>query len=214
MSQQSPLQERKRRRTREAIIDAAFALFAEETFSEVSVGDIAERAEVGRTTFFRYFGDKQEVLFAGEQRILAKFSPLSDSEPAEGLDFMRALQRARDVVLGVCQDIVSNPDRYRLRDRLIEENPGLQDRNQRKLLALTDALALTLRAQGASEPDALLAAHVAIACYRAGKALAGPDPSALTPAVEAAFDRLLLCSAGRCRRDTACRSPAKQPGHR
>ena len=39
-------------------------------FGGVSVGDIAERAEVGRTTFFRHFGDKQEVVFANEQALL------------------------------------------------------------------------------------------------------------------------------------------------
>jgi hypothetical protein len=41
-------------------------------FDKVSVSDIAERAEVGGTTFFRYFGDKQEVVFAKQQVSLLK----------------------------------------------------------------------------------------------------------------------------------------------
>src|SRR5690625_5790300 len=48
------------------IVSAAFQLFAEHGFENVTVAAIAERAEVGRTTFFRYFGDKQQVLFADE----------------------------------------------------------------------------------------------------------------------------------------------------
>ncbi len=65
-----PLVERKQRQARQRIIDAARELFLERGFDGVSVGDIAERAEVGRTTFFRHFGDKQEVVFANEQELL------------------------------------------------------------------------------------------------------------------------------------------------
>ena len=60
------LHARKRRKARAMIVSAAFQLFAEHGFENVTVAAIAERAEVGRTTFFRYFGDKQQVLFADE----------------------------------------------------------------------------------------------------------------------------------------------------
>ena len=49
------LMERKRRLVQQRIIKAADELFAAEGFDNVSVSDIAERADVGRTTFFRYF---------------------------------------------------------------------------------------------------------------------------------------------------------------
>jgi AcrR family transcriptional regulator len=65
-----PLVERKRRQARNRIIQAAEELFFTRGFDDVSVSDIAERAEVGRTTFFRHFGDKQEVAFAREQELL------------------------------------------------------------------------------------------------------------------------------------------------
>ena len=64
------LRARKQQRAREQIVDAAYELFAERGFAQVTVTDIAERAGVGRTTFFRYFGDKREVVFAGEQELL------------------------------------------------------------------------------------------------------------------------------------------------
>ena len=54
MTQRPPLRERKQQKAREQIVEAAFALFAERGFTDVTVTDIAERAEVGRTTFFRY----------------------------------------------------------------------------------------------------------------------------------------------------------------
>jgi len=52
-----PLAERKRRQARQRIIQAAEELFLARGFDDVSVADIAECAEVGRTTFFRHLSD-------------------------------------------------------------------------------------------------------------------------------------------------------------
>ena len=43
---------------------AAIELFEEQGFEKTSVIEIAERARVATRTFFRYFSDKREVLFA------------------------------------------------------------------------------------------------------------------------------------------------------
>src|SRR3954465_7672451 len=43
---------------------AAMELYAERGYEQTTVGDIAERAGLTARTFFRYFADKREVLFA------------------------------------------------------------------------------------------------------------------------------------------------------
>ncbi|WP_109522582.1 TetR/AcrR family transcriptional regulator [Nocardia aurea] len=181
------IRERKRRRAREAIIKAAFDLFATHGFSAVTVTEIAERAEVGRTTFFRYFGDKQEVVFADEQHMLDELLALEGVDPLPGMTLAQALSRARPAVRAVCAVGTRDAGRYVLYERLVADNPELHDRKERKLLALTDAMAGVLRAQGAADATAALAAHIALACFRTGRLLAGPDPAALTDAVDAAF---------------------------
>ncbi|PXX61100.1 TetR family transcriptional regulator [Nocardia tenerifensis] len=56
------LRERKKRRTREAIAEAAFALFRESGFDGVSVADIAAAAEVSKPTLFAYFPTKEDLV--------------------------------------------------------------------------------------------------------------------------------------------------------
>jgi AcrR family transcriptional regulator len=57
------LRSRKKERTRRAIEDAAPDLFAEQGYEATTVDQIAERAEVSKATFFRYFATKGEVIF-------------------------------------------------------------------------------------------------------------------------------------------------------
>lgn len=52
------------------LADAAFALFDERGYEQTTVDEIAERAGVGRTTFFRHYGSKEAVIFPDHDRLL------------------------------------------------------------------------------------------------------------------------------------------------
>jgi AcrR family transcriptional regulator len=183
------IRESKQRRVRDTIIDAAHALFAERGFDDVSVTDIAERAGVGRTTFFRYFGDKQEVVFAEDEDVALEI-PLKPAAPL-GPTLPAALAHARELVTAYLRRITEHPDRYTMHEQLVERHPELQARSLVKQRKLAAGLARRLSADGADRATAVLAAELSLACYYTGREFAGNEPRRIVHEVDGAFGRLL-----------------------
>ena len=67
-------QERRKRRTREAIQTAALELFAERGYRETTINDIAQRADVAPRTVTVHFPAKEELLFDAEPFTLDSLS--------------------------------------------------------------------------------------------------------------------------------------------
>ncbi|GAB2603997.1 TetR family transcriptional regulator [Paractinoplanes abujensis] len=178
------LREAKRQRVREQLVEAAFALYAEHGFAQVSVTDIAERAQVGRTTFFRYFGDKQEVLFAGEQRLIEEFAADSLAEAPPPRDLAGALSQLWGLAYAKRDIVVGDRAMFGVRQRLIATVPELQDRANRKMQRIAEALETTLVRRKTDPEVALLAAQIGIACFRVALQTAGEDPKKVMPAME------------------------------
>src|SRR4029079_3137215 len=56
---------------RERLVIAAVDLFTEQGYDATTVAQIAERAGVTKSTFFRHFSDKRECLVAGQETLSA-----------------------------------------------------------------------------------------------------------------------------------------------
>jgi AcrR family transcriptional regulator len=186
-----PLVERKRRQARQRIIQAAQELFLERGFDDVSVGDIAERAEVGRTTFFRHFGDKQEVVFAKEQELLDTIAAAgrADDAPAPR-SATEAVEQLRPVLLALCAQATASPEDYIRHFQLIGQHPELRARDAVKMQQIADKLSDLLIHRGSDEATARLAGQIAIACYQTAKHL-GNNPRTLVNETRGAFERVL-----------------------
>ncbi|MEV1167033.1 TetR family transcriptional regulator [Nonomuraea sp. NPDC049784] len=186
------LRRRKQRRARDAIIEAALTLFAERGFERVTVTDIAERAEVGRATFFRYFGDKQEVVFADEGEPGAFLGEV-EQIPAEGPiggSMPRHWSSVRAVVFSYVAQLTAEPDAYERHERLVASHPELTARSIAKQRRYADVLKDLLTSRGADRETAAVAAEAGLAAFYAGRTIAGAAPERLPQAVETAFDRL------------------------
>ena len=186
-----PLVARKRRQARQRIILAAEELFLARGFDDVSVADIAERAEVGRTTFFRHFGDKQEVVFAKEQELLETIAAAGQADDTVAArSAADAVEQLRPVLLTLCARATADPEAYTRHFQLIEQHPELRDRDAAKTQHIADKLSGLLIHRGTDEATAIFAAQVALACYQTAKRL-GNNPRTLVDETQAAYRRAL-----------------------
>jgi AcrR family transcriptional regulator len=65
----SPRPDRRVRRTQEALREALVSLILEQGYEATTVGEIADRADVGRSTFYAHFADKEELLLRGLEEL-------------------------------------------------------------------------------------------------------------------------------------------------
>ena len=127
------LRERKKQRTRDQIVEAAFELFAERGFDGTTIADIAEAADIAPRTFFSYFPSKDDVVFHDfEEKHALVASWLNDRDP--GTNTIDALRAGMASTAGQSdpgqvgeQRLIDPADlaEKRLRKRLIRENESL-----------------------------------------------------------------------------------------
>lgn len=96
--------ERRKQQTRERIVAAAAASFAEEGFDGTTFDHIAERADVARATVFNYYRDKQELLRAYLDHRRVWLRAQLEDEAAKEQDGAARLARLLDTLAAFNQD--------------------------------------------------------------------------------------------------------------
>jgi AcrR family transcriptional regulator len=150
---------------------AALELFETQGFERTSVAQIARAAGLTERSFYRYFPDKREVLFAGNELAAHLAAQVEAADP--DLSPMEALLTA----LGTA-DQIFRPREYLLRRaKVITASPALAERDLIKLADIADALARALGRRGVDPGAAGFIIDVAIAISRRATSrwLADPD---------------------------------------
>ena len=145
---------------------AAVELFAERGYDAVTVTHIAERAGLTRRSFFRYFPDKREVLFAGSERLAPEIERRLTSGGDEAMTSADVFHVLADAGAMVLAERDAQRQRQRQRRELIAATPELQERDHAKTADVAAAIARALTRNGVSHSDATLLGAVSAQAFR------------------------------------------------
>lgn len=138
----SGVRDRTRELLRAQLADAILAVFLERGYATVTVEDAAREVGISRATFFRYFGNKEDVVVTSVESAgidyAAGIRALPQKAQRSGWELVRTA--IEPVVLTATRD----PDRLRARLRLIAGEPALRARLRERRAESTEALAAAL----------------------------------------------------------------------
>jgi AcrR family transcriptional regulator len=166
---------------------AALELFETQGFERTSVAQIARTAGLTERSFYRYFPDKREVLFAGNELEAHLVTQVEAADP--DLTPIQALLTA----LGTADKVFPSREFLRRRTKVIAASPALAERDLIKLADIARALARALERRGVKPGEARLIIDVATAISRRATScwLADPDASLSELVAQAAVE---LCA--------------------
>ncbi|MBO1754866.1 TetR/AcrR family transcriptional regulator [Allobranchiibius sp. CTAmp26] len=147
------------------LVVAAVDLFTEQGYDATTVAQIADRAGVTKSTFFRHFSDKRELLVAGQEtlsRLLADgiAEAPSDATPLEAV--AAGLRRASSAM---------GPTNREIGPRIraaVAASTELQERDALKSVGLAAAMTDALTSRGVADPTAHLAAELGVLAFKRG----------------------------------------------
>jgi AcrR family transcriptional regulator len=163
---------------------AALELFETQGFERTTVAQIARTAGLAERSFYRYFPDKREVLFAGKELEAHLVAQVEAADP--GLTPIETLLSA----LGTADEIFRPREFLLRRTKVIAASPALAERDLIKLADIADALARALERRGVEPGEARFVIDVAIAISRraTGRWLAEPGAPLAALVAEAAAE--------------------------
>lgn len=192
-AERTGLRERKKEQTRARLRTAAFELFAERGFDDVTVDEIADRAEVSKSTLFRYFETKEDLLLfdarSHRDALLRELGTRPADEPV--------LVSLRAALQSMAADYQADRRRSIERARIIAASPALSARSVERQIAWEAGLAAAIVPRLGDRPNAgtraavLAAAVMGVVRVANRRWIAAQDDSQMLEHVLPALDMLI-----------------------
>ncbi len=112
---------RKKRMTRDGLIEAAAELFATTGFDETTTNDIADAADVSQRTLFRHFPTKEALLYGDMDELQLELREALEARPIDE----PIIDVVRHAMLAVAADFDSNRERRLMQVQLAAVTPSV-----------------------------------------------------------------------------------------
>ncbi|MFH0518886.1 TetR family transcriptional regulator [Streptomyces sp. M41] len=150
------LRERKKQRTRDALLRTALELFTTQGYEHTTVDEITEAVDVSQRTFFRYFAGKEDAALAVGDMAVAHFVGALRERPAHEAP-MEALRQSVleswDTLNEVIEAVVP-VELYLRMYRVIESTPVLLAAHLRRSVEIEETIAHILAEREGVDVDA------------------------------------------------------------
>jgi AcrR family transcriptional regulator len=137
------LRERKKLRTHQQLQQAALELFLEHGFDNVTTDDIAAAVEVSKTTFYRYFESKEDVLLGNSAERLTSIRQAFDQRPIDE----PVLAAVRHAMTSLVSQYDQARDTTLLKGRVMRSSASLRARNLEQQAAWESVVADFVRSR-------------------------------------------------------------------
>ncbi|MFE5117876.1 TetR family transcriptional regulator [Streptomyces sp. NPDC056669] len=150
------LRERKKQRTRNALVRSALELFTRQGYEHTTVDEIAEAVEVSQRTFFRYFTNKEEVAFASQESAECHFFAALCGRPADEAPLAALRGAVLDAwgSIGEAIEQMVPPELHMRMYRVIESTPSLLAVHLRRTAEMEERLASEIARREGLDIDA------------------------------------------------------------
>lgn len=159
---------------RDRLQRAAIELIAAQGYDRTTVAEIAGHAELTERTFYNYFADKREAVFAGQDEFVAVVVEAVHAQPLD----RAPMDTATAALAATSEWFDQRREPALLRQRVIDAHPELQERELSKLAGLSTAIARALQDRGIPTSDATLVAAAGVAAFQVAFAQWIDDPGA------------------------------------
>jgi AcrR family transcriptional regulator len=150
---------------RERLVVAALDLFTEQGYDATTVTQIAERAGLTKSTFFRHFPDKRELLVAGQEALSTLLAEGIAAAPP-GATALSAVAVGLERASGLSTPL-GREQGTQLR-AAVEASRELQERDALKSVGMAAAMTAALVARGFAEAPAHLAGELGVLAFKLG----------------------------------------------
>jgi AcrR family transcriptional regulator len=164
-AQVAGLRERKKQRTRWALVDAALDLFLAQGYEATTIDEIVAAVDVSQRTYFRYFAGKEDValsfLTEYDELFVTALAERPAAEPP-----IAAMRAAIDISLdAILRSDAAQAARFRKLYRLIETTPALVAGHLRRSAATEQAAAAVIARRMEVDPAADARPHLMVASF-------------------------------------------------